>query len=253
MFPHYGHLIGCTNSTMSRSPDSDQTVIRFSAIDRWYYENCPHPIPAVTRPPEWLRTSPVYGSEGRGSAPTLKRCTPTRDFALSGYLILLPVTVSFARIREGRLFVTSHPRHVLSPVGKFPGEQLADFPTPCGYDGSQALKWINPWVISTPPGYSVLIQHPDGLGLDAFRTFSAIVDSDIWGCPTNLAFLLQEGFEGDLPAGTPIARVTPFRRESWESEVGLADQEELFVKDQQFKTSWEQGYDRNFRQPKRYT
>jgi hypothetical protein len=130
---------------------------------------------------------------------------------------------------------------------------LGLYPVPERFDASQALKWINPWIIETPPGYSVIVQHPEGRGLDTFRTMSAIVDSDVWDCPTNIAFLIDRDFEGTIPAGTPIAHVVPFRRESWAAEIGVAAKEDLLVNDQRFKTAWEQGYDRNYRQPKRYS
>jgi hypothetical protein len=96
----------------------------------------------------------------------------------------------------------------------------------------------------------VLITHPEGFGVDMFRTFSAIVDSDSWRSPTNIAFLLRETFDGTIASGTPIARVVPFLRQSWTSEVFVEDQEELLIRDQVFKTEWEQGYQHQHRQQK---
>jgi hypothetical protein len=239
------------SSTTSPSPeDKPVGLVRFGAIDQWYFDNAPHPAAAATMAPNWLRETAVYGTEGRGSAPTVKRCSPTRDSLMSGYILRLPVDVNFRRASGGRVFVTSAPRRVLSAVGTFDREQLGRYPVPPGFDTNCAYKWINPWTIHTPRGVSVLITHPEGFGVDMFRTFSAIVDSDSWRSPTNIAFLLRETFDGTIASGTPIARVVPFLRQSWTSEVFVEDQEELLIRDQVFKTEWEQGYQHQHRQQK---
>jgi hypothetical protein len=33
----------------------------------------------------------------------------------------------------------------------------------------------------------------------------------------NISFFLKEGFEGVIPAGTPVAQLIPFKREDWKA------------------------------------
>jgi hypothetical protein len=140
----------------------------------------------------------------------------------------------------------------LSAVGRFNRKQLGSFPGIPGFDVENVLKWINPWTIQTPPGYSVRVSHPVGHHDSGFRTFDAVVDTDSWVSPVNFAFLLEADFEGVIPAGTPIAQIHPFKREAWEHSVFEEDVESLLIRDQEFKRDWEASYQNRFRMPKTY-
>jgi hypothetical protein len=52
-----------------------------------------------------------------------------------------------------------------------------------------------------------------------FTTLSGIVDGGLVMNPIgNLPFYIQEGFEGVIPQGTPIAQVIPFPQKNWTSK-----------------------------------
>jgi hypothetical protein len=64
-----------------------------------------------------------------------------------------------------------------------------------------------------------------------FLTSSAVVDDYVMP-GANMSFFIKKGFEGEIPAGTPIAQVIPFKREEWEakSTKGLWDEADATVK-----------------------
>lgn len=48
-----------------------------------------------------------------------------------------------------------------------------------------------------------------------------IVDTDKYASPVNFPFILNDiKFTGLIPAGTPIAQVIPFKRDSWKMNFG---------------------------------
>ena len=48
-----------------------------------------------------------------------------------------------------------------------------------------------------------------------------IVDTDKYVSPVNFPFILNDiKFTGLIPAGTPIAQVIPFKRDSWKMNFG---------------------------------
>ena len=81
------------------------------------------------------------------------------------------------------------------------------------------FSWISHWGIETPKNYSCLFTHPLNRTDLPFITTSGIMDTDKWGIWGNQPFSLKTGWEGILPAGTPIIQVIPFKRETWKSEI----------------------------------
>ena len=90
------------------------------------------------------------------------------------------------------------------------------------------------WTIKTPPGYSVMISSPVGHNDLPFKCVPAIVDTDKYDAALPTPVFLKEGFEGVVERGTPMIQVTPFKRESWESEFDLYKEEEYFYKQEMY-------------------
>lgn len=113
--------------------------------------------------------------------------------------------------------------------------------------------WHIEWINKTPKGYSVLITHPlNRLDLP-FTTMSAIIDSDVYHhAPSgNLPFLIKNGFEGLIPAGTPMYQVVPIKRENWSSKtVNFSLESEKRFKKQ--KSKFYEFYKKQFWQKKRF-
>jgi hypothetical protein len=142
---------------------------------------------------------------------TIKKCLPVFDSMTAGYIIKTYCDV-FVSQKDGKpefhpmdsRAIESHPRkqaYLHPKVNDF------DFP-----------KWISPWAIKTPPGYSTLYIPPMHNPNLYFTILEGIVDTDTCYAATNFPFVLNDlNFEGLIPAGTPIAQVIPFKRENWKS------------------------------------
>jgi len=91
------------------------------------------------------------------------------------------------------------------------------------------FKWVNQWIVKTPPGWSCLFVHPQHHEELPFRCLSAMVDTDKHPTPVNFPFFLRKGFSGLIPKDTPIIQVIPFKRESFTATCGW-DEEGILKK-----------------------
>ncbi|WGW03905.1 hypothetical protein [Tropicibacter oceani] len=82
-----------------------------------------------------------------------------------------------------------------------PGQIGADKPP---FQGKQPLKFINPWRVLLPPGWSAAFVHPINHFELPFRAFNGAVDCDALDVPVNIPFLwVGTSPDIDLPAGHP--------------------------------------------------
>lgn len=184
------------------------------------------PEPAKKHLPNWYKTLSSYTvgntpriHESGASNGTAKKCVPMLDSLSAGYFIFLENTVSVFYENEGDKI----PKIVWSRggddhIGTHSPHQISKDMIPEGFL-SIPLKFTNYWSIQTPKNYSVLFTHPMNRADLPFFTLSGVVDTDSYHAAVNFPFFLRKGFEGVIEAGTPIAQVIPFRRESWESAI----------------------------------
>jgi len=177
------------------------------------------PIPAASMIPDWYKKSESYPNNNKtpngkgGSNATIKRCMPVFDAMTSGYLLLLPADV-YVSEKDGQPFYQWVDFDLIS---FHPVEQAQLHPT---NKKTAYPKFINPWAIKTPPGYSTLFTHPMHRDLP-FTVLPGVVDTDKYTATVNIVFTLNDNkFEGLIPKGTPIAQVIPFKRENWKMELG---------------------------------
>jgi hypothetical protein len=177
------------------------------------------PIPASQAIPEWYKSTLSYISgekkpkgNGEGES-TIKKCMPVFDSMTSGYLILLPADI-YVSPKEGE------PYFQWSNLGLISFHVFEQAPIHPMKNGFNYPKLKNPWAIKTPKGYSCLIMQPTHRDLP-FNIFPAVVDTDTYTDAINFPFVLKDpNFEGLIPAGTPIAQIMPFKRESWKMQIG---------------------------------
>ena len=191
------------------------------------------PVPASRVLPDYYKQMPnstsktehpVFNDRG-DPGETMKKCMPVFDSMTAGYLITLITDVyvqndhshgkAFTWSAEDFVAIDSH------PDGQFPG-----LPIPEGYDTASAYKFVNPWQVVTPPGYSCLFVQPMWHYDLPFHVFPGVVDTDQHPVPVNFPFLMRSDFEGYLRKGTPIAQVIPFRREEFVASGGVRDSED---------------------------
>jgi hypothetical protein len=225
------------------------------------------PKPATASVPDWYKNLPSYLNgakkpvgDGQTSA-TIKRCMPVFDAITGGYIIYTyaDVFVSQKEIMDADQRPTGQiaPYYEwpsFGPIQFHPVKQAPTHPERKDLnDAGSYPKWINPWSITTPKGYSVLFTQPMHRE-SVFTILDGVVDTDSYNAPVNFPFVLNDwAFEGIIPAGTPMAQVIPFKRESWKMEIG----KEKDLKSQQnttlrLRTSFFDSYKNKFRSPKEY-
>lgn len=218
--------------------------------------------------PEWYKNLESYiGGEKKPSGDgqitgTIKRCMPVFDAITNGYIIptYVDLFVSQKSILDpttNELTNNSVPWYEwpsFNPLGFHPIEQAPTHPNKNNLPKEASYpKWINPWAIKTPPGYSVLFVQPFHRE-SPFTILPGIVDTDTYTAPVNFPFVLNDWkFEGIIPAGTPMVQIIPFKRDSWKMELGneneLKEQAKVTIN---LRAKFFDSYKTKYRQPKEY-
>ena len=178
------------------------------------------PIPAILEIPNWYKESKSYHNnrkypigDNSSTNATVKKCVPVFDAMTNGYLIKLPSDLMITK--RDNITYYNWKDYPLVEIQAF--RQTEKMPNTLNKE--DVAKIINPWSISTPFGYSCLFlppMHRDNI----IQIFPAIVDTDSYNIPVNLPFRISDSnFTGIIPAGTPIAQIIPFKRESWKKVI----------------------------------
>jgi hypothetical protein len=202
-------------------------IIEFSSHE----EFMPIPKPSKNYIPEWYsKASAFFGGKPKldrtGMNIAMKSCVPFMDTMLTGYTAELWTDLQITQGPNGPEILwpgaaigtsTMDTEQVHNPLSVRGPEASYPMPAPAGYHDTHFV-WHNPYLIKTPPGYSVLITQPLNQYNLPFMTLSGVVDCDKDLMPTGrLPFFVREGFEGVVPRGTPIYQIIPFKREKWDS------------------------------------
>jgi hypothetical protein len=180
------------------------------------------PIPAITNLPDWYKKKSPFADQNKETKAfangtkniTVKWCNPFGDALGAGYFMLLENDVQVTQENGSQSFVWFRGGNGF--IGEHSKDQISSELIPEGYS-NQPWKFTNFWGIKTPPGYSTLFTHPMNRTELPFLTLSGVVDTDDYNQPVNFPFVIRNDFEGIIEAGTPIAQVVPFRRESWKA------------------------------------
>ncbi len=177
----------------------------------------PPPERAIRFAPDWFkRLDRDMGMPDALGLPglTVKACLPVTDAFALGYILPLPFAVRIHvpddRVSIGLGWADDLP---FRPIEQHhPGQIGAPAPP---FEATMPLKFINPWRIRVPAGYSVLFSPPLSRPDLPFTCFSGLVDCDRFATTVNLPFVWT-GAAGlfDLPAGTPLAQIVPIARGS---------------------------------------
>jgi len=199
-------------------------LIEFHASDPTRF---PAPFPAARGVPQWLKDMPMdqpgptVAPDGSPAQPipTVKRCPPFLESMTCGYLIPLVGDVVFTREQNGVLRFQAQ--------GKIVDAQLPQEVRATPMQGQLIVKFVNPWIIKTPPGYSTLVLPPLNKFDTPFQVLSGLVETDTYYRPVHFptVCLMRPGTSFTFKRGTPIAQAVPVLRESWESRAVPSDVE----------------------------
>lgn len=236
--------------------------IQFQAFDKDIEILFEKPRPAVQVIPEWYKNMPTRMDEENidglsknttaVSNLTLKGCSPFLDALSTGYIFELPFDIEF---RKSNGMINVRWATNIDLIGQHGLDQAPGLPS--SFNGSSGLlKWKPGWRVITPKGYSCLFTHPINRHDLPFRTFSGVVDTDIYSLGVELPFqLLDSKIDKDifiLERGTPICQILPFKREDWQSQTIPFDEDanrkNLFL----LKSKIVRSYKQQFWQKKSY-
>lgn len=196
------------------------------------YRNFGQPKPMKDFVPEWYRLAETtYVASGdQEESPGLKKCVPFLDALLSGYAITTPYDIYVSKTENGDLKLGWNlPQGLKEFIAERPKETGSTMPRPAGHLPNH-LVWVGFWGVKAPRGYSILVTHPLNRFDLPFTTMSGLMDSDKFFASGNIPFFIKEGFEGVIPAGTPVAQLIPVKRDSWimdKNNQGLMNFEHL--------------------------
>ncbi|MDN3645992.1 hypothetical protein QWY75_07220 [Pontixanthobacter aestiaquae] len=177
----------------------------------------PAPERSIRSAPEWFkRLDREMGMKDANGLPglTVKACLPVTDTFSLGYMIPLPFDVQL-HIPEDRVSIQMGwaPDVPFQPIEQHHPAQIGAPEPP--FESTMPLKFINPWRIKVPDGYSVLFAQPLSRPDLPFTCFTGMVDCDRFDTTVNIPFVWT-GPTGEhlLPAGTPIAQCIPIKRDA---------------------------------------
>lgn len=223
------------------------TFTDIAGVDAQY-----EPTPASRMLPDWYKQAESYINGHRvitdGNTPhTIKKCVPVFDALTAGYILRTYVDVQVTERNGGPWY--EWPMH--DAISMHAVEQA---PTHPAHNGMPYPKWRNPWAIKTAPGYSCLflppMHNPNGL----FTILPGVVDTDTYASPVNFPFVLDDvKWQGIIPAGTPMAQVIPFRRDTFRMALGGDKERRQQARaDGRLRSLWFNSYKRQFWTRKEY-
>lgn len=181
------------------------------------------PTPSKNKLPQWYKSLPRYidgnkikvkysGATNNG----IRSCFSFFDSMMFGYMITTHCDINI-EIGEGGV-PFAYWSSSMPPISPRPKEVYDQIPNPPGFGPFNMAIELTHGII-VPKGYSILITQPiNQYQLNTFLS-TGIIDADTPIQPGGIPFAVREGFEGTIPAGTPIAQIIPFKRDNWKTEI----------------------------------
>jgi len=107
-----------------------------------------------------------------------------------------------------------------------PKAQILNTPIEKFMIGDNIWKFVSPWYIKTPPGYSCLFTSPM-YQENIFEILPAVVDTDKHHM-INFPFKFK-GQDGKyiVSRDTPLVQIIPFKRDEWKSQISAVEGKSL--------------------------
>lgn len=208
-------------------------VIEF-LCDARYIDVAPPPFPAGQGMPEWYKRIPPFDKSARDSngrkAMSAKKCIPMIDAMTLGFIIPLALDQHItsnhdcSKITVGPTSTEFDKVIEFHAVGQVGGKGSIFKTDP--------IKFINPWVIKTAPGWSTLFTPCLNHLEDRFVCLSGMVDTDKYPKQVNFPGVwLKPNYDDYLPAGTPLITVIPIRRADIVTKFNVRELSSKEIKD----------------------
>ena len=165
--------------------------------------------------PAWLR---------KQAEAKFKRCPGMYDFYRSGYLVVAHTDIVIKANKEGVIVATPHTHGVNLQRPDHFDPSLVDGVAPIDDTVKQvAMKIPLPWSAKAKAGYSLQLLPAvfHSPFLDQLYVYSGVIDADSFHT-MNFVFSPMTACEIEIPAGTPLLQVIPFKREKITAECRRA-------------------------------
>jgi hypothetical protein len=94
-------------------------------------------------------------------------------------------------------------------------------------DFPEGVKFINPWRIYTPKGYSVIFMTPTYQFEKRFTVLPGIVETDSYH-HVNFPSIWHTTKDAIINRGTPFIQVIPFKRDDWDFKTSQMNEKDLY-------------------------
>ena len=167
-----------------------------------------------------------FGKKGttakKHTSGTVKRCPAIVDLLTEGFIIPMWCDFLVQRDMETMEWDNKNFPYGIEFHGKeqIKGWELrkTDFP--------EGVKFINPWRIYTPPGYSVMFMTPTYQFEKRFTVLPGIVETDSYH-HINFPSIWHTTKDAVIERGTPFIQVIPFKRDDFILDVGEMSDEQM--------------------------
>ena len=196
-----------------------ENKIKFIAVNEDMLEVWPHPKPANHFMPEEYKILKRH-DKGNLHAPTAKTCMPLLDAMSAGYII--PFDQDYLIDSTEKDFTVTPANRETGDVGYHSHLQVPKEWRKAS-SKSNVGKFINKWLIKTPPGYSCLFTQPlNRHSEDRYKIIDGVVDTDTYINTINFPIIvLEKNKQFLVKKGEPMVQVIPIKRESWKMWSGF--------------------------------
>ena len=175
----------------------------------------PEPAPSARFLPDWFRSlDREMGMRDAHGLPalTVRACMPVADVMAQGWIIPTPYDIKTkVDPTTGVLGFEWAEETPFVPVEMHHPAQLGAPRPP--FQMAMPFKFMNPWRVVLPEGWSATFLHPINHFELPFTAFAGTVDCDALDVPVNVPFFWNAPMPDILlPAGTPMVQVIPFAR-----------------------------------------
>ena len=193
-----------------------ENKIKFVATDGNMKDIWPNPKPASRFIPDEYKKLKRFKDDNLHN-PTVKTCVPFLDSLILGYIIPFDQDYLVDPV-ENDFSVTPANKNASSEFHdkeQLPKEWQK-------ISGKKVGKFMNKWLIKTPPGYSCLFVQPMNRMEERFDIIPGVVDTDTYLNLINFPYFLKKRDEQFLfKRGEPMVQVIPFKREPWKMWSGF--------------------------------
>jgi len=176
------------------------------------------PKPAGKILPDWYKHLPAFEEKNiEPGKQTAKSCRPLYEYLQYGYILPLWCDYIFHHNEKNREIVAVSK----CAYGGHPSEQTGDVLKNSNTFIDNAVKFINPWTIRTPPGYSCLFMAPFYNFEERFTIAPAIVNTDLFHNQIHFPAFVNKNIKVPfvLEMGYPLIHIIPFKRDDWKSKL----------------------------------